>query len=55
MIDVLLDGKDLNKQGDGVWIGRCRGSSVVVIPLEDVSRGNEASQSINIHTPVTVD
>ena len=39
MIEVLIQGRGFNKQGDSVWIGRGEGSSAMTIPLVDVSGG----------------
>ena len=33
MKELLIEGKELNMQGDNVWIGIGRGSSAVAIPL----------------------
>ena len=45
MKEMLIDGEGLNKQGGSAWIGRSGGSSVMVIPLGGVTRGNEASEN----------
>ena len=47
MKEVLPEGKGLNKQGGSVWIRRDGGSSAMAISLGDISRGNEASETID--------
>ena len=48
MQDVLIEGKDLNKHGRSVWRGRGGGSSAVAIPLGNIPRGNEVSETKDI-------
>ena len=45
---VMIVWQALNKQGGSVWIGRGGGFPAVAIPLRDVSRGNEASKTIDM-------
>ena len=44
---MMIEGEGLTKQGWSLWIGRGGGFSAVVIPLRDVSGGNEASETID--------
>ena len=44
---MLIEGEKLNKQEGSVWIRRGGGSPAVAIPLGDVSRGNEMSETID--------
>ena len=40
--------RNADREGRNVWIGRCRGSSAVAIPLGDVPGRNKVSDTIDI-------
>ena len=46
MIDVLVEGED-NKLGGSMWIGRDGDSFAMAIPLGNITKGNEASETID--------
>ena len=46
MKELLIEGKGLNYQERSVWIGGGGGSSAMGIPLRNLTRGNEASETI---------
>ena len=48
MKEFLIDGEDFNREGGSVFIGRGGGYPAVVIPLGNISGGNEASETIDI-------
>lgn len=47
LVEALVKGEDLNKQGGHVWIERKGGSSAVAIHLGGATRGSEAPETVD--------